>query len=127
MKARVAVALVILLASMQVLAADDVKDKKVERIVVGPRFKVVSLISSVRGYLGVSLLDLTPELREHFGRKETGVMVLRVTADGPAAKAGLQVGDVITAIDGIAVDSSGDVGSRRRQEGRRPGTYRCRS
>ena len=69
----------ILLASMQVLAADDVKDKKVERIVVGPRFKVVSPISSVRGYLGVSLLDLTPELREHFGRKETGVMVSRAT------------------------------------------------
>ena len=110
MKARIAVALVILFAAIQVLAADDVKEKKVQRIVVGPRFNVVSPGSTVRGYLGVSLLNLTPELREHFGKKESGIMVSRVTADGPAAKAGLQVGDVITAIDGVAVDSAGDVG-----------------
>jgi len=68
-----------------------------------------------RGYLGVELSELTPELRAHFGAPEsTGVMVARVVADSPAEKAGLKIGDIITSLDGKPVDSSWDVRARVR-------------
>jgi len=58
------------------------------------------------GFLGVELTELTPELREHFGvGAETGVMVSRVVEDSPAAKAGIRVGDILTAVDGAGVAS----------------------
>lgn len=72
------------------------------------------------GYLGVELLRLTPELRAHFGAPEdAGVMISRVAPDSPAAQAGLQVGDVITQIDGETVASPARLGAevRRRDEG----------
>src|SRR3954447_6632248 len=63
-----------------------------------------------RGYLGVALTDLTPELRSHFGvPEESGVMVAKVEPGSPAEKAGIKVGDVLTSIDGKAVKSSWDV------------------
>jgi membrane-associated protease RseP (regulator of RpoE activity) len=73
-----------------------------------------------RGFIGVTLLEITPELRVHFGApKDAGVLVSDVRADTPAAKAGVEVGDVITAVDGKRVDSSGDVsrGIRSRKAG----------
>lgn len=71
------------------------------------------------GFLGVGLRQLTPELQTHFGAPEgSGVLVASVTADGPAAAAGIRVGDVITAVDGLAVDSSRDLGREVRH---RPG------
>jgi len=66
-----------------------------------------------RGFLGVQLTELTPELRTHFGaREDAGVLVAKVVEDGPAAKAGLRVGDVLTHIDGEAVTSSFDATAR---------------
>ncbi len=63
-----------------------------------------------RGYLGVNLLEITPELRDHYRvSKDSGVLVSRVESDSPAAKAGIHTGDVITAVDGARVDSPGDV------------------
>lgn len=63
-----------------------------------------------RGYIGVSLQDLNPDLAQHFGVKGTkGAVIADVTADGPGAKAGLKQGDVITAIDGKKVDGSDDL------------------
>jgi membrane-associated protease RseP (regulator of RpoE activity) len=63
-----------------------------------------------RGYLGVGLLDLTPELRTHFGAQEdSGVMVSKVEAGSPAEKAGIKVGDILAGIDGKPVKSSWDV------------------
>lgn len=54
-----------------------------------------------RGFLGVELLDLTPELRHHFGAPgDRGVLVARVEAESPAAAADVRVGDLITAVDG---------------------------
>jgi membrane-associated protease RseP (regulator of RpoE activity) len=68
-----------------------------------------------RGYLGVALLDLTPELRTHFGvAGEAGVMVARVEAGSPAEKAGIKVGDIVARIDGNAVGSSWDVSAKVR-------------
>lgn len=62
------------------------------------------------GYLGVSLIAITPELREHYGAsKEAGVLVGRVEKDGPGAKAGIEVGDVIIRVGGERVDTPGEV------------------
>ncbi len=60
--------------------------------------------------IGVSTMALTKQLADYFGvTGGKGVLVTAVTDDGPAAKAGVKAGDVITAIDGEAVDSSGDI------------------
>jgi membrane-associated protease RseP (regulator of RpoE activity) len=69
-----------------------------------------------RGYLGVGLTELTPELREHFGAPEdAGVMVSSVEDGSPADKAGLKVGDIIAALDSKDVKSSWDVRSQVRE------------
>ena len=61
----------------------------------------------IRGWLGIMIQDLTPELAQSFNIKETkGVLVANVAADSPAAKAGIQQGDVITSFNGTAVESS---------------------
>ena len=63
-----------------------------------------------RGFLGVQMIDLTPELREHYRvQKDAGVLVSKVVPDSPAAKAGIRVGDIITAVDGNRIDSPEDV------------------
>ena len=68
-----------------------------------------------RGYLGVSLLDLTPDLRAFFGApQDAGVLVSHVEADSPAAKAGIKVGDVLTGADGQKIGSSTDIQRRVR-------------
>jgi membrane-associated protease RseP (regulator of RpoE activity) len=72
------------------------------------------------GYLGVRSIEMTPELRQHFGApKEAGVLVGTVVPESPAAKAGLQVGDIITAVDGEGIESTRDLSRsvRRRKEG----------
>ncbi|MEM7479807.1 MAG: PDZ domain-containing protein [Acidobacteriota bacterium] len=68
------------------------------------------------GFLGVGLTELTPELREHFGLSaDAGVMVSKVVAGGPADNAGIEVGDIITALDGAAVKSGGSLAMRVRK------------
>lgn len=69
-----------------------------------------------RGYLGVGLTELTPELRAHFGVPEdAGVMVSSVEDGSPADKAGLKVGDIIASVDGKDVKSSWDVRAQVRE------------
>jgi membrane-associated protease RseP (regulator of RpoE activity) len=59
------------------------------------------------GFLGVHLTELTSELRGHFGVPEdAGVLVSKVVDDSPAHRGGVQVGDIITAVDGEAVSSA---------------------
>src|SRR5262245_7102051 len=60
----------------------------------------------VRGWLGVAIQDLTPELATQFGISDTkGVLVSDVMADSPAKKAGVERADVIVEYDGRAMDS----------------------
>jgi serine protease Do len=57
--------------------------------------------SVTRGYLGVMIQPLTPELAKSFGLGEVqGVLIGDVSSDGPAAAAGLQRGDVIVSLNG---------------------------
>jgi serine protease Do len=60
----------------------------------------------VRGWLGVSIQEITPELQKSFALKDTrGALVGEVVKDSPAEKAGFRSGDVIVALDGKAIDS----------------------
>ncbi|HEY0372966.1 MAG TPA: PDZ domain-containing protein [Thermoanaerobaculia bacterium] len=68
------------------------------------------LLGGPRAFLGVSLMNLSPELREHFGAPEdAGVMVESVQDGSPADKAGVKVGDIVLSVDGKEVKSSGDL------------------
>ena len=68
------------------------------------------LIGGPRGFIGVSLMNLSPELREHVGAPEdSGVMVESVQDGSPAEKAGVKVGDIVLTVDGKDVKSSGDL------------------
>ena len=60
----------------------------------------------VRGWLGVSIQDLSPELAQQFGITETkGVLVSEVLDGSPAKRAGLDRGDVILEYDRKPVES----------------------
>jgi len=79
---------------------------------------VFALTNSRR--IGVSTMQLTKQLADYFGiAGGKGVLVTAVTDDGPAAKAGVRAGDVITAVDGEAIDSPGDISRAisRKKEG----------
>jgi serine protease Do len=63
-----------------------------------------------RGWLGVQLQPLTPALAKAMGRESVaGALVAGVTPDSPAAKAGLQQGDVVTAAGGKPVKTPRDL------------------
>ena len=63
-----------------------------------------------RGWMGVSIQPVTPDLANSLGLKEAyGAIVDDPQPGSPAAKAGVQAGDVITALDGNAVKDSRDV------------------
>jgi serine protease Do len=63
-----------------------------------------------RGWLGVMIQRITPDIAESLGvQGTTGALVSEVVADGPAAKAGLKQGDIITEYDGSPVKDSTDL------------------
>jgi serine protease Do len=65
-----------------------------------------------RGRIGVTIQEVNQSLAESFGLKHpTGALVGAVDQDGPAAKAGIQPGDVILEIDGKPVNRTIDLSS----------------
>ena len=64
----------------------------------------------IRGRIGVTIDQVTKEVAESIGLgKPTGAMVRSVEAGGPAEKAGVEAGDIITKVDGRAVEKSADL------------------
>lgn len=69
--------------------------------------QLVKTGSVKRGMLGVTVQSISQEMAKSLGLSETsGAIVSDVQAESPAAKAGLEEGDVILALDGKPVDSS---------------------
>ncbi|WP_319408956.1 DegQ family serine endoprotease [uncultured Desulfosarcina sp.] len=65
-----------------------------------------------RGWLGVGIQDLTPELADYYGLKaEKGVLVTQVFEGDPADKAGIKVNDVILSVDGQNVTTGRELSS----------------
>jgi len=68
-------------------------------------------------YLGIQMAGLTPELRDKVNQnnlgfkitREKGVLILRVQPSSPAARGGLRAGDIITSINGTAIDTAREV------------------
>jgi serine protease Do len=63
-----------------------------------------------RGYIGATVQDVTPDIAASIGvAAQHGALVADVTPDGPSARAGLQSGDIIEAVNGRAVTSASDL------------------
>jgi serine protease Do len=66
--------------------------------------------SVTRGWLGVSLQPLTPELATSFeARGKTGALVSDVVAGSPAARAGLKQGDIVLEFNGKKIQNAGEL------------------
>jgi serine protease Do len=62
------------------------------------------------GRIGITVSDVTPENAKFFNESTAiGAVISQVDPDSPGAKAGLQVGDVVTAIDGQKVNDAGEL------------------
>ncbi len=74
-----------------------------------------------RGRLGVGIQDITSDLAKSLSLEDTrGVLVNSVDANGPAERAGIHPGDIITAVNGKRVDSTNSL--RNHIAGTPPGT-----
>jgi serine protease DegQ len=69
--------------------------------------QLISTGAVTRGFIGVEPQDLTPELAEAFKlpRRE-GAVIAGVVKDGPASKAGVQIGDILVDVNGKAVTNT---------------------
>ncbi len=75
----------------------------------------------IRGRIGVGIAEVTKEIAEPLGLpKAAGALVRSVEANGPAAKAGIEEGDIILRFEGRAIERSSDL--PRLVGGTRPGT-----
>jgi predicted metalloprotease with PDZ domain len=96
-------ALVVILVAGATDAA-TAKDRK--RIQSGSATESTKAPSGAKGYIGVYMQELTDEVREGLDLDITrGVLVSGVEDDGPAARAGIEEGDVIVTFDGKRVSS----------------------
>ena len=65
--------------------------------------------STQPGYLGVALQTVTAQVQQQYGLSaSSGALVMQIDSSGPAVKAGIRQGDVITSIDGTKVTQSQD-------------------
>jgi serine protease Do len=64
----------------------------------------------IRGRIGVEIAPVMKDVAEAIGLgKAQGALVRNIEADGPAAKAGVEAGDIIVRVDGKPVEKSGDL------------------
>ncbi|MEZ7934916.1 MAG: Do family serine endopeptidase [Sulfurospirillum sp.] len=61
-----------------------------------------------RGFMGVSIADLTNDLKELYENKQ-GALILMIEKNSPAEKGGLQVSDLILEVDGVKIKNSNEL------------------
>ncbi|WP_297325775.1 Do family serine endopeptidase [Nitrosomonas sp.] len=72
--------------------------------------QIIQSGSVIRGWLGVSMQDMTQDLAESFGLDNlTGALIAGVLKDGPADQAGIKPGDILIAVEGKPVTSSSEL------------------
>ncbi len=124
---RFIIATTLLLSSLSLFAQTPtrrtivIRDGKVVSNSEGPlaeAFRLdADLFGGKRAHLGVSLVDLTDDLRQHFGApKDTGLLVSSVEDGSPADKSGIQTGDIILSIDGKDVESASELRKALREK-----------
>lgn len=83
--------------------------------------QVVAHGKVVRGYLGVYIQPVTPQMAKQFGLGEVrGVLIGDVSADAPGSRAGIKRGDVVLQLNGQPIDSANELRLRISQTA--PGT-----
>ncbi|MBW8881052.1 MAG: trypsin-like peptidase domain-containing protein, partial [Asticcacaulis sp.] len=83
----------------------DVADRITQQLMKG--------VAIARGYIGVSILPVSAEVAEALNITDTtGAYIAETTRGGPADKAGVQIGDIVKAINGTAVKSPTDLTRR---------------
>lgn len=116
----------VLLFTVTAWGGDSPKESGKRVVIVGdgakwewkgdPNVEAFKVDGVKRGFLGISMVSLTDDLRTYFGVADgLGVLVSEVVPDGPAAKAGLKGGDVIVSIDGKPIDGPNALGEYVRQ------------
>ncbi len=69
--------------------------------------QIIATGSVTRGWIGVEVQDITPELAESFKLSDTkGVLIAGVVRGGPADKAGVKPGDILVEVEGKPVPDS---------------------
>lgn len=72
--------------------------------------QIIETGSVTRGWLGVSMQDITPELAESLKLKSTlGTLIAGVLKNGPADDAGIKPGDVLTAVNGKSISNASEM------------------
>ena len=81
----------------------DTADTVIRQLISGGRV--------TRGYLGVTIQTVTPEIAESQGLAEgqKGALIAEITPGGPGARGGLQVGDVVLTVNGRPVKDNTDL------------------
>ncbi len=75
--------------------------------------QIIRIGHVVRGKIGVTIQEVTADLADSFGLSSPrGALVSSVESKGPAAAAGIRVGDVVLAVDGYPIDRFGELSSR---------------
>lgn len=72
--------------------------------------QIIETGSVTRGWLGVSMQEITPELAESLKLKRAGgILIAGVLKDGPADHAGIKPGDILKALDGDEISNSAEI------------------